>query len=69
MTHLSEKLRLAFAARCHKLRYESETFAQRLADRRGHATGWHLHVYRCPNCFGWHLTKRQLFAAQKAVPR
>lgn len=70
MTTLAQKLQEAFAVRCHKLRYSSEEFARRIASRQTNASGWTLHVYRCPNCAGFHLTKRPQFEHGKlAVSR
>lgn len=32
------------------------------AEIAGAATGHKLRAYRCPNCRGWHLTKKEKFS-------
>lgn len=43
---------------CGKARYATERQAIRVAMSSSRRSGLPLRVYRCPECKGWHLTKR-----------
>lgn len=48
---------------CGKVRYTSERTAIRRAIASSRRAGLALRVYRCPDCEGWHLTKKPTWTA------
>lgn len=48
---------------CGKVRYTSERTAIRKAIASSRHAGLALRVYRCPDCKGWHLTKKPKWTA------
>lgn len=44
---------------CDKVRHETQRQAIASAIRSSRRAGQGLRVYRCPRCWGWHLTSKQ----------
>lgn len=52
-------MKMRYSAQCGKNRYSDEGYAIRNAIASSRRGGLPLRTYRCPDCKGWHLTKRR----------
>lgn len=54
-----DEMKKRYSAQCGKNRYSDEGYAIRNAIASSRRGGLPLRTYRCPDCKGWHLTKRR----------
>jgi hypothetical protein len=58
-----------YSTRCGKNRYRTVRLAIRYAITSSRLSGLPMRTYRCPDCSGWHLTKRREWSSKRVEAR